>query len=370
MKKLVEILEFNVTVYALYTTDIKRVTEDGTCAIHADAWCPIEIPTVDEKGKTILVKDKAYEEYFKDFKGWQYHFDIDSLRIGAFEVAYGSKWKVNVELNVIATNKVNKPIAIEFIPLFHGWKTDTHRAWEEMPTKIGGRLVLLPVIDAFHTEPHIEVLLRRIKGFEETPPPKWVSSIEIPGEVPLKNEIAVEKQSLEAVESKVKGLEDSLTELEKYKGLLYETGLTLQELVKSTLEKLGAEIKPSIVTDEFIIGIGGKEALIEVKGLTRSISKDDIGQLIVDKGEHLKATGEDIKGILIGNAWRLLPLEQRDTRDTLIFPVDIAKIARNQDIGLISTTELFNAFCKTLEEPQYKKKVLNKIIAGKGVITL
>lgn len=369
MKKLMEILEFNVTVYALYTTDIKSVTEDKTYDIHADAWCPISISTVDETGKTILVKNEAYEEYFKDFKGWRYHFDIDSLRTDAFQAAYESKWKVDVELNVIATNKVNKPIAVEFVPLFHRWENAEHSSWQHMPTTIGGSLVLLPVIDAFHTEPHIEVLLRQIKGFEETPPPSWVSSIEIPGEVPLKDEIAVEKQSLEAVESKVKGLEDSLTELEKYKGLLYETGLPLQELVKSTLEKLGAEIKPSIVTDEFIIGIGGKEALIEVKGLTRSISKDDLGQLIVDKGEHLKATGEDIKGILIGNAWRLLPLEQRGARNKPIFPHNIVKIARNQDIGLISTTELLKAFCKTLEEPQYKKEVLNRIIAGKGVIT-
>ena len=372
-QKLVEMLEFDVTVYALHMPNIDiRTKREGI--LHSfmgtDNWCPISIPTVAEKGKNILVKDKAYEEYFKDFKGWQYHVNIDSLHIGAFEVVYGSKWNVIAKLNVIATNKVNKPIAIEFIPLFHEWATGAHRAWEEMPTKIGGRVVLLPVIDIYHTEPHIEVLLRQIKGFEETPPPKWVSSIEIPGEVPLKDEIAVEKQKLETVESNVKGLEDSLTELEKYKGLLYETGLPLQELVKSTLEKLGAEIKPSIVTDEFIIGIGGKEALIEVKGLTKSISKDDIGQLIVDKGEHLKATGENIKGILIGNAWRLLPLEQRDTHDKPIFPQNIVKIARNQDIGLISTTELLKAFCKTLEEPQYKKEVLNKIIAGKGVITL
>jgi len=399
-QKLVEVLEFDVTVYALHIPNIiigtkarvlpfpdtgsgivgGSIDHFGSKKLHrskwllesfvnTDEWCPISILTVAEKGKTIVVRDKAYEEYFKDFKGWQYYFDIDSLNIGAFKDTYGSEWNVRFKLNVIATNKVNKLIAIEFIPEFYEWLDDYHHIGANMPTKTGGKLVLLPVIDIYHTEPLVEILLRQIKGFEKTPPPRWVGSIEIPGEVPLKNEIVVEKQNLEAVESKVKGLEDSLTELEKYKGLLYETGLPLQELVKSTLQKLGAEIKPSIVTDEFIISIGGKEALIEVKGLTRSISKDDIGQLIVDRGEHLKATGDNIKGILIGNAWRLLPLEQRDTHDKPIFPVDIAKIARNQDIGLIATTELFNAFCKILEEPQCKKAVLNKIIAGKGVIT-
>lgn len=399
-QKLVEILEFDVTVYVLHIPNIiigtkARVLPASVTApdmpgrsidvfvpkklhrskwvlesfVNTDEWCPISISTVAEKGKKILVKNQAYEEYFKDFKGWQYRFDIDSLDISDFAMAHSDEWKVIAMPQVVATNKVEKPIAVEFVPLFCELGSAEHDAWPNVPTKRGGSLVLLPVIDIYHTEPLVEVLLRRIKGFEKTPPPGWVSSIEIPGEVPLKNEIAVEKQNLEAVESKIKGLEDSLTELEKYKGLLYETGLPLQELVKSTLQKLGAEIKPSIVTDEFIIGIGGKEALIEVKGLTRSISKDDIGQLFMDMGEHLKATGENIKGILIGNAWRLLPLEQRDTHDKPIFPHNIVKIAWNQDIGLISTTELLKAFCKTLEEPQYKKEVLNKIIAGKGVIT-
>ncbi|GAG90465.1 unnamed protein product, partial [marine sediment metagenome] len=220
-----------------------------------------------------------------------------------------------------------------------------------------------------HTESHTEVLLRRIKGVEKTPPPEWVTSIEIPGELPLKNEIATEEQKLQAIKSKIDRLGVSLGELQEYKGLLYETGLPLQELVKSTLEKLGTNTESSPVSDEFIINVGGKKALIEVKGVSKGISKDHLGQLIVDRGEYFKLSGQDIKGILIGNAWRLLRLEQRDTKGKAIFPRNIVQIAQNQDIGLISVTELFRAFCKTLEEPEYKKEVLNKIITGKGVIT-
>jgi len=399
-QKLVEILEFNVTVYALHIPNIiigtkARVLPASVTApelpgrsidvfvskklhrskwvlesfVNTDEWCPISISTVAEKGKNIVVRDKEYEEYFKDFKGWQYYFDIDSLGIDDFTAAYGSKWKVTSKLNAIATNKVDKPMAIEFIPEFHAWLDAEDPRWES-ECRPGGRLVLLPVIDIYHTEPLVEVLLRRIKGFEKTPPPGWVSSIEIPGEVPLKNEIAVEKQNLEAVESKVKGLEDSLTELEKYKGLLYETGLPLQELVKSTLDKLGAKIEPSPVSDEFIIEIGGKKALIEVKGVdNKSVSKSDLSQLNQDMTQYRITNNQGIKGILVGNSWRLHPLKQRDTPDKPIFTDYVVKVAPNQDIGLISTPQLFKAFCKTLEEPQCKKEVLDKIINNKGVIT-
>lgn len=396
-KKLIEILEFDVTVYALYSPDIRIGTKFDSSLlasgphssqppygvyprpkwylsefINTNDWCPISIRTVEEEGKTILIKDKSYEEYFKNFKRWQYYFVPDSLAIDALENYYESRWKVTVEPGPIGTNKLDKPIALALFPLFHNWVRGWEgelSSWSCVPEKMGGPLVLLPVDDPYNTRSLIEVLLRRIKGFEKTPPPEWVSSIEIPGEAPLRSEIATEERKLQAIESKIGRLRASLRELQGYKGLLYETGLPLQELVKSTLEKFGASTEPSPVSDEFIISAGGRKALIEVKGISKGISKDDLGQLIVDKGEYIKLTGQDIKGILIGNAWRLLPLRQRDTRGKSIFPHNIVQIAQDQDVGLVSTTELFRAFCKTLEEPEYKEAVLNKIITGKGVIT-
>lgn len=397
-ENLLEMLEFNVTVYALYSPDISIGTkfDSSICVsesyprelpfegyrrpkwylndfINTNAWCPISIETVTENGKAIIKKDKSYEEYFKNFKGWQYYFVSDSLNIGELESKYESRWKVKVELSPIATNKINKPIAIELIPLFHKWAriwVEKERGWESIPEKMGARLVLLPVDNQYDTRPLIEVLLERIKVFEKTPPPAWLGAIKIPGEASLENELATEKRNLEAMKSDVKQSEDSLSELRKYKELLYETGYILQERVKSTLDKLGAKIEPSPVSDEFIIEIGGKKALIEVKGVdNKSVSKSDLSQLNQDMTQYRITNNQGIKGILVGNSWRLHPLEQRDMPDKPLFTDYVAKVAPNQDIGLISTPQLFKAFCKTLEEPKYKKDVLNKIINNKGVIT-
>ena len=386
-RKLVEMLEFDFNVYVLFSPSVEIVREvewTGTSPapsvqkeserfIGTNDWCPISVQTITESGKTIGLHDGSYEDYFKAFSSWKYYFVPDFLGVGELESYYSNKWKVVATLRAVATNNLNKPVAVEMSATFHEWAHDVDEpegGWYPTPKKYGGTLVLLPTPDEYHTESSIELLLKRGKEFEETPPPTWVSGIEIPGEASLKNEIDTEKRQLKAIASKISELDGSLRELQKFKGLLFGTGLTLQELVRETLGNLGVGTEPSVVTDEFIINVSGKRALVEVKGNTKSISKSDLAQLITDLGEHLKATDEEVDGILIGNAWRLLPLEQRGIGDKQIFPKNVIKIAENRNIGLISTAELFKAYCKVLGNAQRREDVIDKIISKKGVISL
>lgn len=365
--KLTEKLEFESTIYALYSPKLiinyHPFHVDGSGdgylgSIKTNDWCPISINIIQETGKFIEVIDTSYQDYFRDFKEWQYYFESKSLGIPYIQQYYEDKWTVWVKLNPVAINKVERPIAVEVSFLFRSSKKQ----------RTGSRLVLLPVANQYDTNPNISFLLQRGKQFEATPPPSWINKIEIPNEVSLKKDISTRKQQLETLASVIREKENTLAELQKYRGLLYETGLKLQELVRTTLEKLGVRIEPSTVTDEFIIEVGGNKALIEVKGNTKSIVKGDLGQLITDLGEHLKATDEDIAGILIGNAWRLEPVEARNTHDRPIFSQAVVKIAENRSICLISTTELFKAYCKTLEDPKYKEVILSEIISSKGVV--
>jgi len=380
-KKLIEMLWFDVDVYAFYapTIRIDYLAQIGNYASSSSSresvdffrtnnWCPISLETYIEKGKIIHIKDDSFKQYFRDFKGWEYYFVSDSLKLNELEQYYGKRWKVTGRLEKIATNNVDKPIAVEFHPCFHGWSTKEKRGWHAGAHAIGGGLFLLPIADSYDTKLHIESLLHKIGLFEETPPPVWVNTIEIPSEAPLKNDIETRRQQLDVFVSEIKEKENSLAELQKYKQLLYETGENLQELVKTVLEQLGAGIEPSPVSDEFIISISGRKVLVEVKGNTKSITKGDLGQLITDLGEYIKVAGEDIDGILIGNAWRLEPLEVRDTHDKPIFSQAVIQIAMNRNIGLLSTTELFRAYCKVLEDPTRKEAILNGVIGGNGII--
>jgi hypothetical protein len=367
-KKLLEKLEFESTIYALYLPksiiNYHPVHYDGSGkgylgSISTNEWCPVSIKIVQETGKFINVKDVSYQDYFTGFSGWQYYFDSDSLEITDINSHYHDKWIVWAKIHPIAINKVEKPIAIEVGFLFNRQHT---------PQRIGSRLVLLPVANQYDTKSCIEIILQRGKQFEATPPPNWINTIEIPGETSLKKDIENKKQQLRTIESELKESERSLAEFTKYKGILYETGSPLQELVKSALRKIGANVKPSIVTDEFIVEVNGYEALIEVKGNVKSVTKDDVAQLVADLMEHLKTTGQEINGILIGNGWRLEPPEQRDIGSKTIFSRDAIRVAQNHNIALFSTTELFKAYCQTLEYSTRKEEILNKIISSKGII--
>ena len=382
-KKLVEMLWFDVNIYVLYSPTItldyvvefhskqpdSSVTRESVKLIKTNDWCPISIEMYSEKGKIIHIKDDSFKQYLRDFKEWEYYFVSDSLAIKELEQYYAKRWKVTSRLHNIATNNIGKPLAVEFQPLFHRWSSDEEgQGWYEAPDAYGGRLFLLPIIDPYDTKPLIESLLHKIGLYTETPPPAWTNSIEIPGEASLKEDVETRKQQLDIFVSEIKEKENSLSELQKYKQLLYETGENLQELVKKVFEQLGAGIEPSPVSDEFIISISGRKVLVEVKGNTKSITKGDLGQLITDLGEYLKVAGEDIDGILIGNAWRLEPLEVRDTHDKPIFSQAVIQIAMNRNIGLLSTTELFRAYCKVLEDQTRKADILNGIIGGNGII--
>ncbi len=235
---------------------------------------------------------------------------------------------------------------------------------------MGGKLVFLPTNDYYHTESLVESLLKISGIVQETPPPVWVSAILIPDEIPLKRDLAKLETELRDLETKINRHQELLNDSQRAKEILYETGLPLQERVKATLNMIGIKSKPSVVTDEFIIEIEGQEALVEVKGNVKSITKDDIAQLVTDLMEHLKTTGQEIKGLLIGNGWRLTPIEQRNVGNKPVFSRDAIKVAENHSIGLLSTTELFKAYCQILEEPKSRDEILQTIFNGVGVLDI
>ncbi len=394
-RKLREILEFPRNIYALYapTISIESKSEVESDSLKKDGWvdadvvpriimrakarlgvlktndwCPVLIQAVLETGKRIEVQNKVYEQYFEDFKEWNYYFAPESIDISYVQSDYESQAMVEPDLGFIATNKSNKPIAIAIHFGFHRW-SQFESGWAAKPYKIGGPLVLLPVESPSHVGLHIQRILEIESVCLATLPPSWTNTIEMPGEAKIKSEIGTLKEQIATTESKIQQLRLSLSELERHKGLLYEKGIKLQELVKSTLQELGAVIEPSIVTDEFIINIGGDRVLVEVKGTERGILKRHLGQLHLDLGRHEDETGEQIKGILIGNAWILLPPESRGSNDNPIFHNNVRDDAVKIGISLLSTVELFEAFCKTLSDPGLKEDILNKIINGQGEIT-
>ena len=143
--------------------------------------------------------------------------------------------------------------------------------------------------------------------------------------------------------------------------------------------------------------ICNRESPTEVKGKAGSITKDITPQLLADLMEHLKTTGRQIDGALIGEGRSLDPLEQSDTNDEPVFlkdairlaendinialigngrslyplksrdtnnePVfldDAIRLAENDKVGLLSMAELLDLYCRMLEYPAQREELLSK----------
>lgn len=180
-------------------------------------------------------------------------------------------------------------------------------------------------------------------GKKKTLPPKWVDNILVTGEEDLRANIIAEKEIIVEREFRIKELKNQVDNIALFKQLLYETGQPLEEVVKLTLEKIGGRIEPSKFEgqEEYLLVTDHEKAVVEVKGRIKSISMSDMREVLDYVNEYLIQKSENVKGVLIGNAWRLDPVDERGTPQKQIFPDNVKRAAKDRDIALISTVELF-----------------------------
>ena len=74
------------------------------------------------------------------------------------------------------------------------------------------------------------------------------------------------------------------------------------------------------------------------------------------------------KGILLINPWRKLPIEERNTNDKPNFPNEIMTLVNISNITLITTQQLFVAYCDNLEGKFNLDEFIQKIDSTNGVL--
>jgi len=207
---------------------------------------------------------------------------------------------------------------------------------------------------------------------QKTPPPEWTNLIEVTGLGRIQKDI---KSHLEKINQLSRANDNLLikeSKLVSYKELLYETGNALEEIVKKVFTMLAYKPKPPRYKEEYIVEYDKKVGIIECKGNEKSIKRADFRQLLEHTKEYELDGKVEHKGILIGNAWRLKPLNERNRSGTPIFPKGrdgVVDIATRHDIALVSTIDLFNVFCKFLDGKIKGKDIMEKIFSAKGVVS-
>jgi len=350
-KKIIESILIETQIFVLFnpTSTLSYWSGYAHSSLRTNDWLPISVETQFESGTTIILKNRTYQEYFKRLKSWKY-YHVPKKSSGDSEVQeFYKPHNIKVQRKIIATNKLGKPLAMELVPSYDN-------------TEQNSRIILLPATSEDPSD-DIDTIISLTKSIDQTEAPDWVNSIEITNESTLKVE-------LDAAEHQLMEKRDNYYNLVKHKSLLYDYSYPLQDICELTLKELGANIKPSVVTDEFIIEYNGKEALVEVKGKSKSVDKDDIGQLITDIGQHVAETGKPIKGLFIGNGWRNLPPHEREAGNKKTFPKEIVHIAETQNIGLLSSVDLLDAYCHWLDGKLTKERFLDTILTSSGIIRL
>ena len=119
--------------------------------------------------------------------------------------------------------------------------------------------------------------------------------------------------------------------------------------------------------EEYILEFEGQEYLIEVKGVSKSITLGHLRQLNDYLLKYEEDTGRECKGILFGNAWRHLPPNKRGTKDKPEFPDNVVKRATQWQICLVSSTSFFAAFSNHLGDTMRAKTILKCLTSADGV---
>lgn len=347
-------------------------------------WSPLPIKTINEHGVTNRVLDKSFDHYFQFVKEWSFYFTTEHTYSELKEIVdfYRGKHYVRPWMQVLAENRYKKLLAMSVF--YELYRVDNQRDLERAIASRGefnftknellftsGLLHLLPPTTLIDRKEAINLLIEDFLGIQQkTPPPHGIDDILVPGESSLKREIEENFTKIEGLKTINSGIQARMDEKTQYKQLIYETGIPLEEICKLTFIALGCEVDDSV--EDFIMSKGDKEAIVEVKGREGTILRGDGSQLAQNRRNYITKNDKgmrEVKTILLGNPFRLkFPIEERVKKES--FSPHLVGDAEVEAMALVSTVELFNAYCAFLEGKVTSDDIINRLFLGVGITHL
>lgn len=335
-------------------------------------WMPIPVRQEHEEGETMELVDTTLRNYAKFVSRWDHLYYIEQQEQHYLEwlpqVMFGRKLDhyITIESQPVARNSYGRLVAVKLRLAFHRavQRGYGELAFQREPEFRSGELTLLPGPTECSDRDAVNVLLEDFFGIQrESLPPEWVDEAKLPGEEALIGEDKKCIASIQALGEKRRRIAQEISDLRDYKRLLYETGPALEAICKRVLRVLGASVNEGEGRQEdFVMEFRGTKAIVEVKGVTKSISLDDLRQLGQYREDYRLKWGAEVKGVLLGNAWRLVHPSQRQHA----FPPNVCQYAEERGITLATTCSLYHAFCRVREGKTKGEEVLGKLLSGLG----
>lgn len=211
---------------------------------------------------------------------------------------------------------------------------------------------------------------------EITPEPPWAASPDyaLPQEIRLNQELLIAEEAIEKARKTKEEILENLKASRRLKNLLYEKGKPLESAIIDGLTVMGFRAETfKDSNSEFDVVFESSEGRLigEAEGKdSKAINVDKLRQLAMNIHEDLQReeVTKPAKGVLFGNGFRLLPLNERDTQ----FTEKCISAAQSSSTALLTTAELFRAVHALLMNPNedYAKSCRNAILAGAGVVSL
>jgi hypothetical protein len=239
-----------------------------------------------------------------------------------------------------------------------------------------GRLCFVPVPQDVPEGQLGSVIVRMVEehygGPVEMDVPDWVNAVSVPGADAHIARISELERQRDEIGAELLRLGAERSELLNLRVLLYGYGKSvLEPVVRQVFGKLGLKVlEPEEYKGEWDVDLtdeeSGASAVGEVEGSEGAINVDKLRQLL-DYVESEENEGRSRKGILVGNGYRLKPLDEAERGDQFT-QMAVTRAAR-YGYCLLPTTELFAAVCAVLKSPVdegLKKHIRDSILSTVG----
>lgn len=173
------------------------------------------------------------------------------------------------------------------------------------------------------------------------------------------------ESELKKITNKISKQKKIIAELEEYKILFTGTGRALEIQIGKVLSELGFEVTEGLPgRDDLILKYKDKVAVVEVKGVSKSAAEKHAAQLEKWVSEYISKNGIAPKGILIVNAFKDIPLDDRNEES---FPQQMIRYSKNRNHCLITGIQLLGLYLDCKTNPEKRDKVVEKIFSTDGL---
>ena len=195
--------------------------------------------------------------------------------------------------------------------------------------------------------------------------PKWCSRYSLPGERDRISSLEKLHSELDLLNEKIESQIQFLANLRKHKILFAGDGRALELEVAKVFSELGFEVAEGDKgRDDLIIKYNEKIAVVEVKGVSKSAAEKHGTQLEKWVSEaHLKNEIK-AKGILVINAFKDMPLEERNENP---FPDQMLPYSQRREHCLITGVQLLGLYLDCKNDPTKKEKMIELLFNTNGI---